>query len=473
MDVTDKLLKEMKDVGEKAEDFGKRLATNEKELGETRSANERLEAELAEVKADTLKKRAAKPGEKYGSGKYREFTAGNMTAILGMVNQREVSGSIKLDGFERVNEGLVVSGDNANKMVDVAEEMLGTSISRTVDGKRVVTTSQLAAVIPNTLDNELWARARDNNAVWPFLRSPAGTVNTGTRAALRGELLYMQPKAQTADYSVDDRVPQSTTRNMFTLAKATQFSPEGMVDADVNLMQLATEDMLEGMSASIDNVIFNADNTANATNINSDGFTGTNTTDDYLTTYRIANNVAGLRARALADANIATNVGAALDLSSLSKIVNRLPTSRPKIVVVNRDTLTSIMGNSGLTSAAEAGRLATILFGEPGSLFQHRLIVNDQLPMTDADGKVTRTSTGGFATNNPNTKGSVLVLDPQYYEIAFGIRPVISIDRIVSSGNVQAAIRAYLSFVGFNDQSGFTSGTTVDRGSHYGYNVTV
>ena len=370
--------------------------------------------------------------------------------------------------------GLVIEkGSQVDEMLDIAEDMSGRRLSRVENGKRLTETSDLSAWINNTLDNEIWQRAYDRDLVWATLRQVAGTVNTGTRAPLRGEPLFMQPKAQNADYSIDNRTPESTTRNMFTLAKAVQFTPEGAVDSDVNLMQQATEDMIDGMGYSIDNIVINGDNTANATNINSDGYSGSNTTDDYLTTYRVANNIAGFRKRGLDIATSRTNVAGALDLSGLSKIVNRLPANRPKVVVINRDTLQSIMGNSGLTSAADAGRLATILFGQPESLYTHRLLINDLVPLTDADGKVTRQADGTFATSNPNTKGSVLVFDPQYYEIAFGIRPTVSVDRIVSSGNVQTAIRAYLSFVGFADGSGYTTGTTVDNGSHYGYNITV
>ena len=433
--------------------------------------------DIEAIRAEMRSKNAAKPGERVANGRFRGQTAGTLASALRVLSSeqyRDVMGdhSELVESFGLESRGLVATDKRSNDMVRQLEEMVGRQIG-TVDGEtRVITTSDISAVLSEAVDPEVWQRGRDRGAVWTYLRSPSGEVKHGTKAAIQGETLYLQPKAQSANYAQDDRDPESTQRNMNTIAIATQFSPEGLFDADLNLIALKSEEMFDGMSDSLDNIVLNADNRATA-NVNADGQTlPTNITTD-VSAARIADSVAGLRRRCLDVTGRSTSVAKALDLAGLSALVNVLPSNRPKLIVTNRNTVAAIMGVPEIARVADFGNLAALTNGVPTSIYGHQVLLSDQFPLVDADGKVTRQANG--TVNNGTDTGGIVVFDPAYYELAWSIRPAISTDNVVASGNIQLAIRGSLSFVGFADGSGYsgTGTVTADRGSFYGYNITI
>ena len=431
---------------------------------------EQRKAEIAELRAEFASKNAAKAGEAVSSGRFRGQTAGTLATAIRLANERK-NEAVDFDGFEQTRDGLVVSGKDGVDMVRQLEDLVGRRIG-TVDGEtRVLTTSDVSAVMSEAVDAEVWQRARDRGAIWTYFRSPSGEVRHATKAAIQGETLYCQPKAQNANYALDNRSPVSTQRNMNTIAIASQFSPEGLFDADLNLIALRTQEMMDGIGDSFDNIILNADNRKTG-NVNADGQTLPTNVTANVSAITIADNVAGLRTRCLTDANRSTNVAKALDLSTLSALVNTLPSDRPKLIVTNRNTAAALMGVSEIARVADFGNLAALVNGVPTSIYGHQLLVSDQLPLVAADGKVTR-GTDGVVSGS--TAGSIVVVDPAYYELAFGSRPAISTDNIVASGNIQLAIRSTISFVGFNDGGGYvgTGTITSDSGSYYGYNITI
>ena len=101
-----KVLEGLERLGGQAEGLTTKVDGVEATVAELKELDTERKAEIEAVRAEALKKRAAKSGERYGSGRYRDFTTGNIAGILGILNQREVTGQVKLDGVERVAEGI-------------------------------------------------------------------------------------------------------------------------------------------------------------------------------------------------------------------------------------------------------------------------------------------------------------------------------------------------------------------------------
>ena len=465
---TQKIVEQLGQIGESVKGF-ETTAEELKELDTKRAA------QLDALQDEARKRGAAEVGERVKSGKFRGATLGTLLTAMDLAGTDKGNGVIKLDGFERSGNQLIPRSEGAIELFDTARMMSGGKFGEIVDGEtRITTSDNLTAFASEAVDQEIRERARDRGNLWADITSPAGLVKHDTKSATRGETFYVFPKVQGEKYKRIDRSAESTVRKMNTYAVATTYTPEGAFYSDIPLLQTLSEDMMDGFSDSLDNLFANADNSDSA-NVNADGYVHTtgNSTDTYLETYRVKDQVAGIRKRCLDGTGRTVDFANALPtVATLSNLVNRLPSSRPKIVATNRNTLAALMGVTEIARLADFGNLSTLLNGVPSSIFGHTLRVSDQIPMVDTDGKVTRVvSTGVLGTNN---SGTILVYDPAYYEIAFEERPEISLDRIIDQGDYQLSIRGRASLNGFADGDGYTasgSGKTVDTGSFLGIDI--
>ena len=449
---------------------------------------EGMETKFTKMEEDALKRaqddelrdeeirrlRAANPNERVQSGEWRGIKAGSIA--LGLAMAARPKGSAPEDseyntpGFARIQDGLEITSDKAHRYVRALEDMYGERLTEMRGNTRVVKTTDITNLTGRQFDADLWDFARDNNSFWQLFRSPSGTVKDNTRVALRNSPLYLTPMAQTAtNYPVDDRIPGVTVRSMDTLASSTSFTPESLLDADVDIFNNAYDDLLVGADNSLNYGILRWDNSTTG-NVNSNGFTLPGSlTDKDLLLARTSANKTGLIARCLNDDDRHDDTAKTFTYANVSKNMDILPGDHQKLIIAPRGFTNGMLTVSELATEYAAGRLAGILNGTPRELFTHRLIRSEVFPRVGTDGKVGRNSASGALLTTNNKLGYVVV-DPQAYELAFGIRPTPSIDKIVANGNTQISIRSYVSFVGRNDGTQYTSGTTEDNGAFYSTN---
>lgn len=241
------------------------------------------------------------------------------------------------------------------------------------------------------------------------------------------------------DYS--DIATGKVTFNAGKLAAITLFSEELVEDSTVAWAEAAARVYVEEMAHAFDFVLLNGDTSAGATNIS---YYGTNPNNDtatkrILTLDGIRKHVPSgdqLAVATIADDSILSIMALMGDRGVIGRDIENLVCIAPPEVGYKLDALDAYEGLD------KVGPQATLLRGQLGFWRSVPLVITEEYPQTDANGRVDDTA-------NQNSKGAWIVANRRVIMIGMRRMPMIEQGRIpgVDGRFITASLRADVKFM--------------------------
>ena len=306
--------------------------------------------------------------------------------------------------------------------------------------------------VPDLWSQQIWHRARLENAILPLFQSVEMPSNP-FELPIEGTdpTVYFVP--ETTDETQlslgsGNAIPDSKVGSgkvqlaAKKLALRVGFSSELVEDAVVPVLNIYREQAVRAITDSIDYVLLNGD-TLTSGNINKDGGTP-DATDRYMA-------FDGLR-----KLPIVTTTANAVDASgapTLALLRQARFTMAPKYAarpsdlawIVDGGTYATFLGMSEFLTMEKAGPLATAQTGQIGFADGAPVIVSAEMPLTDgADGKV------NSATPANNTKGTALCVYRPGWFVGYRRRIAVSVDYLPYYDSYQLTATVRLAFINFD-----------------------
>ena len=304
---------------------------------------------------------------------------------------------------------------------------------------------------PDLWSQQIWHKARQDNTILPLFQSiemPSNPFELPIEGA--DPTVYFVPESQDEAHLTlgsGNPIPDSkvgsgkVTLNAKKLALRVGFSSELVEDAVIPVLNVYREQAVRAITDAIDNVLLNGDaTTGGAGNINSD-HAAPAATSKYLA-------LDGLRHLPLVDTTAnAVNMNGAPTLAKLREARFKMAgkyAARPSDLawLVDSGTYSALLGLSEFLTVDKAGPLATAQTGQIGFVDGIPVFVSAEMPLTEADGKVGRSS---------NTKGqAVCVYRPGWY-VGYRRKIAVSVDYLSYYDSYQLTATVRLAFVRFDD----------------------
>lgn len=307
--------------------------------------------------------------------------------------------------------------------------------------------------VPDLWSAQIWQKARLENVILPLFRTiempsnPFELPIEGTDPSV-----YFVPETTSENQLVLDAssnpIPDSKIGSgkvqlaAKKLALRVGFSAELVEDAIVPVLNIYREQAMRAIADSIDHVLLNGDTTGTATgNINSDDDT------PVANSRYLAFN--GLRRLPLVTTTAhAISAGAAPDLAKLRSARFAMPTrysSRPNDLawIVDGGTYAKLLALSEFLTMDKAGALATAMTGQIGFMDGAPVVVSAEMPLTEADGKVS-------TTPGNNTKGTALCVYRPGWFVGYRRRIAVNVDYLPYYDAYQLTATVRLAFANFD-----------------------
>jgi hypothetical protein len=302
--------------------------------------------------------------------------------------------------------------------------------------------------VPDLWDSNLWMKARIETVGLPQFRvvempsNPFELPIEGTDATM----YYVSETSGEANLTLNDAnspIPDSRigTGKVQLSAKKfgvrVGFSAELEEDSIIPVLSVYRQQAETGFMEGIDDVIFNGDTETGKTNINSDG-SALGATSRYLA-------LNGLRKDSFT--NSANQIDAMAAAPTLA-LVRRLRflmgrTVSGKLagmrIFVNPETEGKLLGLDEFITVDKAGTAATAQTGTIGYIDRIPVLVTDQMPLTDADGKVT-------AAGNAVSRGTLIMAYVPHWVVGFRRRLSNSLDFLPYYDAYQLTMTARMDF---------------------------
>lgn len=307
--------------------------------------------------------------------------------------------------------------------------------------------------VPDLWSAQIWQRARLENTVLPLFQAvemPSNPFELPIEGA--DPVVYYVPETSgEAQLTLDgaaSAIPDSkigsgkVTLTAKKLALRVGFSAELVEDAVVPVLNLYRQQAMRAILDSIDQVLLNGDTTASASgNINLDDAQPP-ATARYLA-------FDGLRKLPLVTttANRA-DAGGTVDLAKLRAARFKMPgrySARPSDLswIVDGGTYAKLLGLEQFLTMDKAGPHATALTGQIGLMDGAPVVVSAEMPLTEADGKVS-------ATPGNNTKGTALCVYRPGWVVGYRRRIAVSVDHLPYYDSYQLTATVRLAFASYD-----------------------
>lgn len=302
--------------------------------------------------------------------------------------------------------------------------------------------------VPDLWSNDLWMKARINTVGLPQFRvveMPSnpyelpleGTDSTMyyvTETASENQLTLADSNSPIPDSRIGTGKVQLSAKKF---GMRVGFSAELEEDSIIPVLNIYRTQAETAFYEGIDDVIFNGDTETGSTNINSDG-SALGATSRYLA-------LNGLRKDTFTNS---TNQIDALAASPTLAMIRRARfllarTVSGKLagmrIFVNPETEAKLLGLDEFITVDKAGTNATAQTGTIGYIDRIPVLVTDQLPLTDADGKVT-------AAGNSVNRGTLLMAYVPHWVVGFRRRLAASLDFLPYYDAYQLTMTARMDF---------------------------
>lgn len=307
---------------------------------------------------------------------------------------------------------------------------------------------------PDLWSQQIWHKARQDNTILPLFQAIEMPSNP-FELPIEGTdpTVYFVPESSDEAHlslGAGNPIPDSkigsgkVTLNAKKLALRVGFSSELVEDAVIPVLNIYRQQAVRAIADAIDSVLLNGDATASATgNINSDHARPA-ATAKYLA-------MDGLRHLPLVDAT--TN---AVDMGNVAPTLAKMRESRFAMAgkyaarpsdlawVVDSGTYAALLNINEFLTMDKAGPLATAQTGQIGFVDGIPVYVSAEMPLTEADGKVS----GGT-----NDRGqAVCVYRPGWY-VGYRRKIAVSVDYLPYYDSYQLTATARLAFVRFDSDA--------------------
>ena len=307
--------------------------------------------------------------------------------------------------------------------------------------------------VPDLWSAQIWQKARLENTILPLFQAvemPSNPFELPIEGA-DPTVYYVPETTSEAQLTLDaasSPIPDSkigsgkVTLTAKKLALRVGFSAELVEDAVVPVLNLYREQAMRAILDSIDHVLLNGDTTTSATgNINLDDAQPA-ATARYLA-------FDGLRKLPLVT-NTANRVdaGGTVDLTKLRTTRFKMPgrySTRPTDLawIVDGGTYAKLLGLDQFLTMDKAGPHATAQTGQIGFMDGAPVVVSAEMPLTEADGKVS-------ATPGNNSKGTALCVYRPGWVVGYRRRIAVSVDHLPYYDSYQLTATVRLAFVAFD-----------------------
>ncbi len=307
--------------------------------------------------------------------------------------------------------------------------------------------------VPDLWSAQIWQRARLENTILPLFQAvemPSNPFELPIEGA--DPVVYYVPEtASEAQLTLDaaaSAIPDSkigsgkVTLTAKKLALRVGFSAELVEDAVVPVLNLYRQQAMRAILDSIDQVLLNGDTTTSATgNINLDDAQPP-ATARYLA-------FDGLRKLPLVTTTAnRVDASGAVDLAKLRAARFKMPgrySTRPSDLgwIVDGGTYAKLLGLEQFLTMDKAGPHATALSGQIGFMDGAPVVVSAEMPLTEADGKVS-------ATGGSNTKGTALCVYRPGWIVGYRRRIAVNVDHLPYYDSYQLTATVRLAFVSYD-----------------------
>jgi HK97 family phage major capsid protein len=312
--------------------------------------------------------------------------------------------------------------------------------------------------VPDLWSAQIWEKARTDNTILPLFRAiempsnPFELPIEGTDPTVyfvpetTGEAQLTLAEANTIP---DSKIGTGkVTLDAKKLALRVGFSAELVEDAIVPVLNLYREQAVRAIADSIDHVLLNGDTANTATgNINSDNADP-------------ADNARFLAFNGLRKLPLVTNTANAIDATTgdatgaltLAKmravrfLMGTRYAARPGDLawIVDGSAYARLLGLGEFLTMDKAGSLATAITGQIGFADGIPVLMSAEMPLTDADGKVTISGT--------NNKGTALCVYRPGWFVGYRRRIAVSVDYLPYYDSYQLTATVRLAFVRFDNE---------------------
>ncbi len=308
--------------------------------------------------------------------------------------------------------------------------------------------------VPDLWSAQMWQKARQDNVILPLFRTIEMPSNP-FELPIEGTdpVVYFVPETTSENQltldAANNPIPDSKIGSgkvqlaAKKLALRVGFSSELVEDAIIPVLNIYREQAMRAITDSIDHVLLNGDTTGTATgNINLDDSTPP-AGSRYLA-------FDGLRHLPLVTKTAnGENASAAPDLAKLRAARFRMPSkysARPNDLawIVDGGTYSKLLGLSEFLTMDKAGSLATAITGQIGFMDGAPVLVSAEMPLTEADGKVSNTP-------GNNTKGTALCVYRPGWFVGYRRRIAVSVDYLPYYDAYQLTATVRLAFINFDN----------------------
>mgnify|MGYP001217495946 CR=1 FL=1 len=306
--------------------------------------------------------------------------------------------------------------------------------------------------VPDLWSSELWRKARNENVVLPLFRvveMPSNPYELPIEAS-DPTVHYVPETTEETHLALGSGNPMPDSKigsgkvqlSAKKLALRVGFSSELVEDSIIPILPMYREQAMQAMADGIDHVLLNGDTTATATgNINLDDDTP-GATNKYLA-------FDGLRHLPLV-----TTTAQALDaaggpsLAALRKARFAMPmrySLRPGALawLVDGASYGKLLSLDEIVTLDKYGPAATVMTGEIGRLDGIPVLASAEMPLTEADGKVSKTGAN-------NTKGQAVCVYRPGWVVGYRRRIAASVDYLPYYDSYQMVATVRLAFVNFD-----------------------
>ncbi|MDX1994181.1 MAG: phage major capsid protein [bacterium] len=312
--------------------------------------------------------------------------------------------------------------------------------------------------VPDLWSAQIWEKARLDNVILPLFRGiemPSNPFELPIEGADPSVYFVPETKSESeltlgaANTIPDSKIGSGKVQlNARKLALRVGFSAELVEDAVVPVLNIYREQAVRAIADSLDYVLLNGDTTNAATgNINSDNADPADTERylafDGLRKLPIVTNTANAIDATTGDATGAVTLA---KLRAVRFLMTTRYAARPADLawVVDGNTYAKLLGLSEFLTMDKAGALATAMTGQIGFVDGIPVFMSAEMPLTDADGKVT--SAGS------NTKGTALCVYRPGWMVGYRRRIAVNVDYLPYYDSYQLTATVRVAFNRFDNE---------------------
>ena len=430
-----------------------------KQMAVSAANNYKANAPVSEEAAKGLPKFTGGNGAKghisvSAPNRFPHWEAEDFTFALMLDKQIRAKGKQGILNAQDENEFLREYADKAQKAI-ASNRMAGTkAATKAFNAIKANELSQSTLAnygdewVPDLWDSTLWMKARIDTVGLPQFRvvdmpsNPFELPIEGTDATMY-YVAETSGEAQLTLAASDSPIPDSKIGSGKVQLSAKKFgvrvgfSAELEEDSIIPVLSIYRQQAETGFMEGIDDVIFNGDTETGTTNINSDG-SALGATSRFLA-------LNGLRKDTFTNsANQIDALGASPTLAMIRRarfllgrtVSGKIPGLR---IFVNPETEGKLLGLDEFITMDKAGNGATAQTGQIGFIDRIPVLVTDQMPLTDADGKVT-------AAGNSVSRGTLVMAYAPHWVVGFRRRLSNSLDFLPYYDSYQLTMTARMDF---------------------------